>query len=68
MRTISYPETLDVWLYSESLSHPLKGNKEVIWKYFIINLLDIDGKPKTTGEQATEYGKAVKQWTHSIRC
>jgi len=23
-------------------------------------------RSKTIGEQATEYGKAVKQWTHSI--
>jgi len=39
----------------------LKGNKEVIKTYFIITLLANDGKLKTTGEQATEYGKAVKQ-------
>jgi len=23
-------------------------------------------RSKTAGEQATEYGKAVKQWTHSV--
>jgi len=39
----------------------LKGNNEVISQYFIITLLDNDGKLKTTGEQTTEYGKAVKQ-------